>query len=97
MAGFDNCCCVKRVQGMRARVVMKSIISDRTIPPTSFLFTERVALVKGRVLCIGSLLWLRSISFVTCTPLDRFRVNKGYTHSQYFMHCTVSHCPYFRR
>ena len=66
MAGFDNQCRVKRVQGVCAFVAMKSTISDYIIP-TLLSFIERAALVKGRVICIGSLQWLRSISFVTCT------------------------------
>ena len=52
MAGFDNYCCrVKRVQGVRTYVAVKSTISDRIIP-TLLSFTERAALVKGHVICI---------------------------------------------
>ena len=66
MARFGNCCRVKRVQGVRVCVATKISISDRIIP-TLLSFTERAALVKGHVICIGSLRWLRSIAFITCT------------------------------
>ena len=67
MVGFDNCCRVKRLRGVHACVAIKSTISDHIIPLTLLSFTERAALVKGHVSCIGSLRGLRSISFVTCT------------------------------
>ena len=52
--------------GVRVCVAIRGTISDRIIP-TLPAFTERVALVKGRVICTGSLQWLRSIAFVTRT------------------------------
>ena len=52
MTGFDDCCCVKRVQGVRTCVEMKSTNSDHIIQ-TLLSFTERAALVKGRVICTG--------------------------------------------
>ena len=59
MAGFDNNCCrVKRVQGVRACVAMKRTISDRIIP-SLLSFTQRAGLVKSHVICIGSLRSLR--------------------------------------
>ena len=60
-AGFD-----KRVQGVYACVVIQGTVSEYIIA-TLPAFTGRAVLVNGRVLCIGFLLWLVSISFVTCT------------------------------
>ena len=51
-AGFDNRCRIKRVQGVRECVVIGETISDCIIPILP-AFTERAALVKGRVICIG--------------------------------------------
>ena len=65
-AGFDNRCLIKRVQEVRACVVIQGTISDCIIA-TLPAFTERAALVKGRVICIGFLRWLRPISFNTHT------------------------------
>ena len=67
MAGSENYSCgAKRVQGEGACVAIESTISDHIIR-TLFSFTERAALVKDRVICIGSLLWIRSIYFVART------------------------------
>ena len=79
MAGSENYSCgAKRVQGMRVCVAIKSTISDHIIR-TLLSFTERAALVKGRV--IYRVPTMDKFNLFCCVHLlNRFRVNKGYTH-----------------
>ena len=95
-AGFDNRCQMKRVQGVHVCVVIHSTILDCIIP-TLLAFTQCAVLVKGPLICIWSLLTMAKLNIFCYAPLlNQFRVNKGYTHSQYFVYGTVSHCSYFR-
>ena len=97
MAGFDNYLLTYQESSGGARVYSNEKYCLRS-HHTNITFIYRTCLVSEGSCNMHRVPMMAKVNmFCYVHLLDRFRVNKGYTHSHYFVYCIISHCPYFCR